>query len=157
MHYSEGNVFMHTDSKRGLGQSPNGGLGGQCPPTAKPSNKRIKSIVGLRSRCNYCARFMCMLHLSKFWMCIHTSTCISMILKHFFLLMEIFFVSLNFCVQHVLQFVSESVRVACHLTLPQKYIYFLIITSEMRELKSWKHVFIYPININHKKITEFVV
>ena len=52
---------MHTDPKRGLGRSPNGGLGGQSPPTVKPSNKRIKSIVGLRSRCNYCARFMCML------------------------------------------------------------------------------------------------
>ena len=52
---------MHTDPKQGLGRSPNRCLGGQSPPTAKPSNKRIKSIVGLRSRCNYCARFMCML------------------------------------------------------------------------------------------------
>ena len=29
---------MQTDPKRGLGRSPNGGLGGQRPPTAKPSN-----------------------------------------------------------------------------------------------------------------------
>ena len=44
-------------------------------PTAKPSNNFIPRS-NLRFRCNYCfARIMCMLHLSKFWMCIHTSTC----------------------------------------------------------------------------------
>ena len=45
---------MQRDPIRGLGQSPNGGLGGQSPPTAKPSDN-------LRFRCNYCARIMCML------------------------------------------------------------------------------------------------
>ena len=54
---------MQTDPQRGLGRSPNGGLGGQSPPTAKPSNNFILCL-NLRSRCNYCfARFMCMLHL----------------------------------------------------------------------------------------------
>ena len=35
-------AFMETDPKRGLGQSPNGGLGGQSPLTAKPSNNFIR-------------------------------------------------------------------------------------------------------------------
>ena len=35
-------AFIETDSKRGLGQSPNGGLGGPSPPTAKPSNNFIR-------------------------------------------------------------------------------------------------------------------
>ena len=36
-------------------------------------------------------------------------------------------------------------------------IYIFFNNYQMRELKSGKHVFIYPINMNHKKISEFVV
>ena len=53
--YLAGNLFIQAEPKRGLGQSPNGGLGGQSPPTAQPS-------YNLAFRCNYCARIMCMLH-----------------------------------------------------------------------------------------------
>ena len=38
---------MQTDPKRGLGRSPNGGLGGQSPPTAKPSNNFFRFPVHL--------------------------------------------------------------------------------------------------------------
>jgi len=61
VHYWAGNVFRQTNPKRGLGRSFNGGLGGQSPPTAKPSKNGLNPYVGSRSRCIYCARFMCML------------------------------------------------------------------------------------------------
>ena len=32
---------MQTEPKRGLGRSPNGGLGGQSPPTKKPSDNYV--------------------------------------------------------------------------------------------------------------------
>ena len=36
-----GSVIMQTEPKRGLGRSPNGGLGGQSPPTKKPSDNYV--------------------------------------------------------------------------------------------------------------------
>ena len=72
----------------------------------KPSNNFIPRL-NLRFRCNYCfARFLCMLHLSKFWMCIHTSTCI--ILTLMIISNQWTFWNLRICINNVLYFLYSN-------------------------------------------------
>ena len=75
----------HADgSKMGFVAEPSTGGWGAEPPHCKTFWQFYSLLstfkldiprLNLRFRRNYCARIMCMLHSSKFWMCIHTSTC----------------------------------------------------------------------------------